>query len=223
MTRSLALLAVLAAPAAAGSRNVSGAVVSSDAWTLKERGKQEVFTGNVRYRKDADRVRADWALHERDSDRWRATGGLEVDSMGDDGSTLQLRRGARGAWDGKTGRGEVHADKAPLEFTWISSSGTYHARSQEGRADETKGVAVLKGNVRIWGPRGKTWSETATYHKAEERLDLEGRRPVVQSFEDGNVSAFQADRTVVWQGEERVRGEGRVVGWIVPKSGGAAR
>ncbi len=229
----LPLLLAAAAQAAAGQgekgeSSLIGSVVRSEKWDIK-RGehKLEEFTGNVTYRREGRRLRADWALYDHDSQLLEVKGGIRAEDLLEDGTTAVVE-GERASFDKAKGFGQLAGRSAEdaVRLLLLEPDGAESGRGRARRVvwDIKGGTFSLEGDAWFREKRGEVWADTARFLRGTRRLELLGRRPVLSAVGPGWAAAVQADSlsaTALDRGRRRVVGQGRAHGWLhFPVKGG---
>lgn len=218
MIAALLLHAALAQVQAAGP--VAGGVVSSKEWTIRRStaGKEEEFTGDVRYHSGPTTFTADWALLKHATMLWRARGRVRVAHNLEGGDVLE-GHGDEAVFRQQTGEGRLTA-KQGVRFTRAPAG----AEPDQGRADrlewQGKDKVAAVGAVHIWGPRLEDWADRADYDNAAGRLTLTGGRPVLlklPGFDEANsdwTAAMQGDVVTASRFPRRLTADGNSRGWL---------
>lgn len=232
MRLALLLLAAAArawaAPGETGDSSLIGSVVRSQKWDIK-RGehKLEEFTGNVTYRREGRRLRADWALYDHDSQLLEAKGAIRAEDLLEDQTTAVVE-GERAAFDKARGLGFLAGRSAddPVRIRLLEPGGLEVGRGKARRIawDLKAGTVSLEGDAWFRETRGEASAETVRFLRGERRLELAGRRPVLSAAGPAWTAAVQADAlsaTSLGAGRRRVEGTGRARGWLhFPSKGG---
>lgn len=223
--RALALLLLLASPAAAqprgaapARRKLAGLVVRSHDWAV-HRGTDtvEVWTGDVSYRHQGREIYADRAERRHSTDRWLARGHVRaVWRLADKTVLRALGEEARHSGDADTGSLKP-APGAKLQFQREAPELAEPDRGEARRMDwDLRGHRIsLEGEVRIWGPSGRAWADRARYDTESRRLSLDGGRPVLASGAKDWDGAVQADRVEAADHPRRIVADGQVRGWVI--------
>lgn len=190
-----------------------GGVVSSREWKVRRApGKEEEFSGDVRYRNAGTSIRADWALYRHATGIWEARRGVKVTRHMPSGDVVEAE-GAEASFNQKSEQGTmtgpegVNILRTPVEGE--------PDRGLAERADwRGKGSVSLSGRVHFWGPRLETWSDRADYDHAAGKLTLAGGRPVLRKLEGDWTGAVKADQIAAWDNPRRIAAEGSAKGWI---------
>ena len=192
---------------------VAGGVVSSKEWKV-HRGaqKEEEFSGNVRYRNEANTFSSDWALYQHASDIWNARGHVQAEHRMESGDLLQAR-GDKGYFNRKSESGNMTA-KNGVDFTRIAVKGGPDY-GHSGRLEwEGREKISLIDHVRTWGPRMESWSDRADYSDSAQQITLTGGRPVAHKIEGEWTGAVKGDVIKAWKLARRMQADGKTKGWI---------
>lgn len=226
------LLAVLAVLAGAGAfaqepprKKLAGLVVRSEDYAIR-RGQDvvEEWTGKVSYRHQGREFYSDWAERRHSDDRFHARGRVRGVWKFKDGTVIEAA-GEDAVHDGKKNAGRLTPGAGKLLAFERRAPGLPEPDRGESREmtwDVPAGKLRLEGDVRTWGPSGRSWSDRAEYDLGSKTLALSGSRPVLVSGaaalradrEDWN-GAVQAERIEASDRPRRVEAQGRVKGWIV--------
>lgn len=230
MTRTGTLLALLvlqtpAAQAQVDRKKLAGSVVRSEEWVV-HRGADtiEEWTNKVSYRNQGREFQADWAERRHTEERWRARGNIRTSWTLADGTVLKARGNeARHEGVGNTGLMKPLSGRM-LEFERKLPTEVEPDRgeSRELSWDLAKHRILMKGDVRTWGPSGRSWSQQADYDTEKRTLLLTGQRPVLVSGAKDWNGAVQAEIIEANDRPGRVAAQGKVRGWIVFEDGPAA-
>lgn len=215
------LAACLACSAAAQEGALIGSVVRSDKWNIK-RGdhKIEEFTGNVQYRREGRRLRADWAVYDHDQQTLETRGNLKAEEKLSDG-TLAALEGEKGFFDRAVGKGWIigRRPESGVPLLLLRPDGSEQGRggSQKISWDLPKREISLEGDAWFEEDRGTVHAATARFNHGQKSLELLGRRPVITAQGPNWSAAVQADAfkaVALDGGRRRVTGTGRSHGWI---------
>ena len=218
MIAALLLQAALAQAQSAGP--VAGGVVSSKEWTIRRStsGKEEEFTGDVRYRSGPTLFTADWALLKHATMLWRARGRVHVVHALEGGDTID-GQGDEATLRQQTGEGRL-TGKQGVRFLRTPAGG----EPDQSRADRLEWYGKSKvsavGAVHTWGPRLEDWADRADYDNAAGKLTLTGGRPVVlklPGFDEANsdwIAAMQGDVVTASRHPRRLTADGKSRGWL---------
>lgn len=231
MTLPQALLAAaLACPVAAQESSLIGSVVRSEKWNIK-RGEHKIeeFSGDVRYRREGRRLRADWALYDHDQQTLEARGNIRAEERLADGSEAALTAES-GTFDRAAGRGWL-VGRSPLDgvpLTLRKPDGSEQGRgwSRKLTWNLPRRELALEGDAWFKEERGEVHAEAARFDHGTRSLTLAGRRPVIDARGPGWAAAVQADAftALALEGSRRrVTGTGRTRGWIHFPSAGSLR
>ncbi len=215
--KALALLALLAAPAAAQTAApVAGGFVSSKEWVVRRgASREEEFSGSVLYKSAGSKLTSDWALFKHADKTWQARGNVEISRLMSDGAFVEAKGHKAGhAMDAKTGFLEP-APGGRVQFA-RRPAGEDPDRGEAGRVSwEGESKVLLSEGARVWGPRVELAADEAVYEKANGRLTLNGGRPVLRKVEGEWTTALKADETVATEVPRRIEARGKVVGWLI--------
>ncbi|MBI3297485.1 MAG: hypothetical protein HYZ75_04940 [Elusimicrobia bacterium] len=223
-----ALCAALASGAAAQEPSLIGSVVRSNKWDIKRGAhKVEEFTGDVQYRREGRRLRADWALYDHDQRRIDARGAIRAEERLEDG-TLASAEGERSSHDRRDGTGWLvgRGSDDPVRIHLLKPAGGEQGRGRARKLawDLPRREARLEGDAWFREERGEIRAEVARFYHAQKKLELGGRRPTLSARGPDWAAAVQADQLTglaLDGARRRVTGKGRAHGWIhFPNKGG---
>lgn len=212
------LLGVAPAAAQPPRKKLAGLAVHSKDYALKRKdGVIEEWTGDVYYHQFDRDVWADWAERRHDGDKWRLRGDLRALWRMEDKTVLEAK-GHEAKHDGERDAGELRPVPGGL---------LHFSRQRPELPEPDRGVArrldwdmrlnrmVLDGDVRTWGPSGRSWADRAVYDTEARRLELTGGRPVLVSGAKGWNGAVQADRVTATDRPRGITADGEVRGWVL--------
>ncbi|MBI4348010.1 MAG: hypothetical protein HY553_14230, partial [Elusimicrobia bacterium] len=199
-------------------QKLAGLAVHSKDYALKRKdGVIEEWTGDVYYHQLERDVWADWAERRHDGDRWHLRGRVRAVWRMRDRTVLEAS-GHEARHDGERDTGHM----LPLPGSLLQFS-----RKHADIPEPDRGVArrldwdmranrmVLDGDVRTWGPSGKSWADRAAYDVEGRRLELTGGRPVLVSGATDWNGAVQADRVSAADRPRGITADGKVRGWVL--------
>jgi hypothetical protein len=218
LSAALALFLLAGAAGASEKSPLVGSVVRSREYVVRrEPREQEEFIGEVSYRRQARSVRADWALYDHESKRWKARGRIRGEDKAKDGGVFTCEgheaEYAMGSGLGEL-RGKTPSDDVSLERRFPGRPSTETALGRVLSWDAAARKVTLSGAVRLQGPSGRGEADEAEYLHDEGVLRLFGARPWVAPAEAGWSSALQADSIRAESASRSIRAEGGVRGWL---------